>query len=572
MERLFLSGYRKLVPNRLKRALPKSLKARVREALSYFTARPGLKDLHLRHQAMAAEKQGDWAAAMGHWQHLAILSHPPRGEAGDPPAVLTPLQPDAPEDDALRKTRHALAGLRRARAHQAMALFAQGDTRKAAALVAQVVESLPDHRMLKNEPIILDAVSHYLRRALAEDGQGPETVTVSAQKPHVIVLCLDILKISDVHTHARVLFAICRNLLELDPNLTTHLVVTRERFAVTTPVVASAFDPQRRVLAAQKAAAALGPLYGTRFFLHMRESPGLEGVLETCRFMLDLKPDVVLYGGGHRGLFSNESRVVRHALFEHLPSAFFYIQSNNQVDPALDMIIARGPHAIEGDAGAARIRVQPYPTIVNDETEPPPPEITPAKRGSKIIVSAIAGLRMRARLAQQDRATLETLFALLDRVPGAVWHMIGAADPEGLARDLPVIGKRVAKGQIVVHPVLPFAEFVTRVEAAALFIHPPGFTGGSGGAAVARKAGVPILTCRDSDVSGRQPPETVFETRDMAGLTAKACEILQSDAAWAEVVSRQIAHKQWIRETAAQGFYGCLCETVEAYHARKAVE
>lgn len=573
MERILLKSYRRFVPNRLKRALSPDLKSRVLEGLLYLTSRPGLADLRLRHQALTAARRQDWANAMTQWQALALASLPPRRESDDPeapPSVLTPPQPGAREEDALRKARYALSGLRQARAHRAIELYAEGRDRAAAELVARVVESLPDHRVLKNDSAILEAVSTWLRHALAEDGYGPERPGHRpARPPKRIALCLDVLKISSVHTHARVLFSICRNLMELDPGITTHLIVTRERFAATTPIVSATFNPRRTAQVERRARAALGPLFGTRFHLHMFDSPGLEGLAATCRSILDIAPDVILYGGGHRGFYSNESRVVRHALFEHLPTAFFYIQSNNQVDPWLDMIIARGPHRIDGDPGQARVRIQPYPTIDPTEHEPPPPMVDPSKRESKLIISAIAGLRMNQRLAQQDRTTLEALFSILDAVPGTVWHFIGTSDPEALARDLPVIGKRIARGQIVAHPVLPFDRFTDMVNNAALFIHPPGFTGGSGGAAVAREAGIPILTTRDSDVSGRQPPGTIFAESEMKALARKGAELLRDSAAWEEVVRSQIAHKAWIRETAVQGFYDCLAETVEGYEIRR---
>lgn len=577
MERFLLKSYRKLVPNRFKRSLSPELKSRVLEGLLYLTSRPGLADLRLRHQAMTAERRADWAGAMALWQQLALNSLPERRETDDPAAtsaVLAPPQPGSPEDEGLRKARYALNGLRNARANRALELYAAGHNRAAAELVARVVESLPDHRVLKNDPVILAAVRTWVRRALDEDGFGPDFRTSSkrqppGQPPRSIAICLDVLKISSVHTHSRVLFSICRNLMELDPEITTHLIVTRERFAATTPIVAATFNPGRVSQVEDRARAALGPLFGTRFHLHMFDSCGLEGVARTCRSILEIAPDVILYGGGHRGFFSNESRVVRHALFDHLPTGFFYIQSNNQVDPLLDMIIARGPHRIDGDPGAAQVRVQPYPTIDPSTDEPPPPVVDPTRRESRIIISAIAGLRMNQRLAQQDRATLEALFSTLDMVPGSVWHFIGASDPEALAWDLPVIGKRVKSGQIVVHPVLPFAQFTEMVEKAALFIHPPGFTGGSGGAAVARAAGVPILTTRDSDVSGRQPPETIFAETEMKALARKAADLLRDGAAWEDVVRRQIAHKAWISETAAQGFYACLTETVKAFEARR---
>lgn len=575
MERLLLKLYRKFVPNRIKRALPPELKGRTLDILLYLTSRPGLADLKLRHQAMTAARHGDWAGAMTWWQNLALRSRPEVREEDDPtacaPSVIPPYPADLAEGDDMRKTRYALAGLREARARHALRLYDEGRDRAAAELVARVVESLPDHRMLKNDPVVLAAATRWIRKALAEDGFDPgQGAPAVPAGPRRIAICLDILKVSDVHTHARVLLSICRNLLALDPSIETHLVVTRERFVVTTPIVAPTFNPRRMAEVEAMARTALGEHFGARFHLHMFDNSGLEGVAATCREILRIAPDVMLYGGGHRGFFSNESRLVRHALFDYLPTAFFYIQSNNEVDPLIDMVIARGPHRIPGDPGTAQVRIQPYPTIDRSEAVLPPPVIDPRKRESRVIISAIAGLRMSQRLAQQDRATLESLFSILDAVPGTVWHFIGASDPAAIVRDMPQIGRRVAAGQIVVHPVLPFPEFCARVENAALFVHPPGFTGGSGGAAVAREAGIPILTTRDSDVSGRQPPDTIFPETDMKGLARKAVTVLRDPAEWAAVVQAQIEHKDWIRNTAAQGFYDCLVETVGIYRARKA--
>jgi hypothetical protein len=566
VKRFLLKSYRTLVPNKLKRRLSPELKNRVLDYLLYLTARPGVTNLHLRQKANSAERRGVWDEAMQHWQHMALLSHPDRSsdDPAGPPVTLT--LPNASEDDDLRKTRYALTGLRRARAKHALELYSKGQDRVADALVCQVIESLPDHRILKNDPIILEAASCYLRRALRHD--GAKRIGSIAKSPKCIVLCVDVLKFSNVHTHARVMFSICKNLLDLDPELTAHVVVTYERFVVTTPIVAHAFNPNRTTKIETMARASFGDLFGTRFHLHVLNSYGLEGVLETCKEILKIGPDVMLYGGGHSGFFSNESRLVRHTLFDQLPSAFWYIQSNNQVDSKLDMIIARGPHAISGDFGKARVRVQPYPTIISSEAEDPPPEILPHKRQSKIIVSAINGIRMNQRLAQQDRGTIEVMLSILDKVPGSVWHFIGSADPMGLARDIPLIEKRIKQGQLIVHPSVPFAEFTQRVKGAALFVHPPGFTGGSGGAAVARAAGIPILTCKDSDVSGRQPLETVFDANDMGGLARKAAELLSEDAPWAEAVRRQNEHKSWIRETSSAGFYECLTETVNAFGTR----
>lgn len=572
MEAFLLKTYRRLVPGLLKRVLSAGLKERLFEALLYLGSRPQLEDLRLTSRARAAERRGDWAAAETLWQAL-LLRHLPETAPDDPEGRPVTQQPAATEGGAggsQQQLRHAAARLRRARARRALALYAAGQQRAADELVCRVVESLPDHRLLKVEPTILDAASTYIRRALVADGALPRRSAAAAGPPRRIAVCLDILKVSEVHTHARMIFAICRNLMRLDPGIETHLVITRERFAVTTPVVSPSFGPGREAEIAAMARAAMGDAPDGRFRLHLHEGHGLEGVVRTCASILALEPDLILYGGGHRGLYSNESRLVRHVLYPDFPTVFFYIQSNNQVDPRLDLIIARGPHAIHGDPGGARIRVQPYPTVADANPAEAAPAFDPQRLDRPLIVSAITGVRLNQQLSQADPAMLERLFALLDAVPGAHWQFIGAADPEAAARDIPAVRRRVAAGQMTILPVLPFDEFRACLVRAALFVHPPGFTGGSGGAAVARAAGVPILTCRNSDVSGRQPPETVFDAGDMRGLVRLAARLLTDPDAWQATVRRQFEHTAWIRETSAQGFYACLAEAGEAFLRRAA--
>jgi hypothetical protein len=177
-----------------------------------------------------------------------------------------------------------------------------------------------------------------------------------------------------------------------------------------------------------------------------------------------------------------------------------------------------------------------------------------------VIVSAIAGARMEARLDELGQRNLSRFLALLDARPGAVWHFIGTADPERLTRGNRTLRARVARGQVRVHPVLSREDFTELAEQASLMLHLPGFTGGSGGAGVARRAGVPILTFRHSDVSGRQPPETVFEDHDIAGCIALARCILTDPDTATRISAAQAAHSAAIRDNAAAGFLACLNE------------
>lgn len=505
--------------------------------------------------ARASEARRDWRQAAERWQLYAAIMNPVSTKSG------TIVAQNA--EERARKANYARTALRAARAELALECHVAGRRREFRELAARIVESLPDQRVLKYDPLLLDVARIYVQDALDEDQAFVLPEPVAPGKLRNVALCLDILKVSDVHTHSRVIFTMCRNMLRHDPELQMHIVITNERFMVTTPVVSPSFNPTRDSEIKERARAALGDLYGDRFHLHLHHETGLEGVVNSCKQILDLRPDLILWGGGHRGLFSNESRLVRHALFDLVPAAFFYIQANNEVDPKFDMIIARGPHAVEGDPGAAAIRVQPYPTIVEEALTEAQSAVDPAKAESKAIVSAITGVRMDVRLSELTRAEMDGFFSILDRVPGAVWHFIGCRDVAAVMTANTELARRVKASQIKLHTVMPFEEFTSLVGNAALFLHLPGFTGGSGGAAVARRGAIPILTFNHSDVSGRQPPETVFETDNIAGFADMAVSLLQDRARWTEIAERQIAHTDWIRTTSVQGFHDCLVEAAE---------
>lgn len=509
--------------------------------------------------AKAAESRQDWENAANYWQLYASITNP----------VTTKSRTHVAEnpEEMLRKSNYGLNQLRMARLNRAVDIRGMGQLRQFNELVSRIIETIPDQRVFKNNPQIVDLVKTYVQDALKADGVSFTSNRPEGDKPLKIAICLDILKISAVHTHARVVFAICRNLMELDERIETHVIITNERFAVTTPVVSASFNPNRDEQMQEAAQQAMPEYYGKRFFLHGMKSIGLEGLIDTCKNILQIAPDVMLYGGGHKGLFSNESRVVRHCLYDHLPTAFFYIQANNEVDDKIDMIISRGPHDIIGERGNALVRAQPYPTIVANSfvTEVP---IEFEKMESKIIVSAITGVRMDVLINKMSRLDMENMFSILDEVPGTVWHLFGSTDPKALIKSNPMIEHRVNAGQMVVHPVVPFDEFTDFVSKASLFFHMPGITGGSGGATVARRAGIPIVTFKHSDVSGRQPAQTIFDERNVAACADFATRLLTDRELWAATIKAQFDHTEWIRDTAPSGFYDCLTETVTAKFQR----
>jgi len=537
----------------------------------------------------------DWRAATRLWQAVVAMTQPPAAATAGPRAlVIQSSIPRGPDDDpdgedgerdhadraatgreadaasALATEDEAEARgprwhlfarrqLRRARARLALQLAAQGRRREAAELVARLVESAHDQRVFAQQRETVEALRDHLTAALSRDGVVPPRAGPPRDPPRCIVICVDVLKLSDLHAHARVVLAMARNLAAAGPDMRVHVVVTHERLSVSTPIISSEFHIGAFGRLREVAVELAGALLDVQVFLHICARPGIEGVIAACRRIIELGPDVILYGGG-TGRFSNDSLLVRHTLFQWFPAAYFYLGSNNEVDERLDMIIARGPHAILGTPGQARVRIQAYPTFADPEM--PEHRIDPAKFEGRRIVSALAGKRMEDRMRGLRPEVFDTMFRILDEVPGAVWLFIGAPDPDGLVAAIPQLQRRVRAGQVQVLPILPLAEFERLVGDAALFLQMPDFIGGAATARIARNAGVPVLTFRHSDVSGRQPPETVFPETDIAGCADMAVRLLGRQQEWARIVRAQFDLTLSLRETAAQGFMDCLGETV----------
>lgn len=513
----------------------------------------------LARMALLYEARKDWRTAASYWQLSAATATP----------IKTTNELIAAENqaDGIRLANYALKGLRSARLKLAKELLAQGRTREYTEMVSRSVELLPDHRMMKKDPEYLDAIRTYVHHALDADGFAFPARDSRKTKPKRIAFCVDVLKVSEHYTHAKVMFAMCRNLMELDPEIETHIFITNERLTVSTPTMSPVFNLTRSDAVFDMARKALPDYFGTRFHLHFYKNFGLEGLVETCKDVLSINPDVVIYGGGHTGILSNESRSLRHCLFDFLPTTFFFIQANNEVDEKFDLIIARGPHAIPGTPGAVKIKSQPYPTLTS-ETAVVEPEYDRAKARSRILLSAVAGVRMDIRMRAQTEKDLKILFGILDNNPGTVWHFVGSNDPEELAKAMPLLRARIQSGQVVLHKLMPFTEFENIASNAALFLQLPGFTGGAGGAGIARRNGVPILTFEHSDVSGRQPAETVFAEKAVQKFARKADRLLKDHEEWERVARAQISHSMYLRDTAPQGFYDCLSEAFEIAQAR----
>ncbi len=505
--------------------------------------------------ARLSELKGDYQRATERWQMAAALAKPSNNQQG-----RYMLQHGKNSGPLLAR---ANLGLRSARCHLALQLVEQGASRQFIEVVSRITESLGSTSIYQEDRLVLDVLSRYVRFCLSDTHPMPATLDI-ADQPRRIIMCLDVLKLSDFHLHSRVVFTMSRSLLDRMPDLEIFVVITNERFAVTRPNIGSWIDFDGNDYTYSYAEKTVGDHFGQRFHLIFQRSYGLEGVVNSCKEILDLKPDLIAYAGGH-GRYSNDSRIIRHALFPYMPSALFFLGVDNSIDDQVDMILPRGPHELVGDPGAATIRVQTYPTLPDGDERIKTPKEKPLPR---YVVSALAGARFDTRMRDLPENDLRTLLQVLDRNPDVVWNFVGADNPAQLVADVPLLQKYVEEERLSVLPVMEINAFREFVTDATLFVQLPGFKGGAGGAGMARRSGVPVLTFANSDASGRQPPETVFEEEDVAGIAGMAARLLADPAEAAAVTQSQFAYAEHIRETSAYGFYDCLVETVRLARER----
>lgn len=500
-------------------------------------------------RAQIADRKGDHRNGMKHWQMAATLAKPSNIKLG-----RHRVKPGRAANKLLSQ---ANFGLRASRGNFALQLLSDGHERAFIELVSRIMESTGTEATIQKDPILLDLLATYLRHCLAPTRPIPASLSPTAL-PRRIGVCLDVLKFSDFHLHSRVIFTISRSLLDHYPDLEIRLFITNERFAITRPNIGSWMDFAGNEKTLSYARKTLAGHFGTRFVISFEEAYALESLVQTSTKIIDFAPDVMLFAGGH-GRYSNDSRIIRHTLFPYFPSALFFLGVDNEVDDRVDMIIPRGPHEIVGDPGEATIRIQTYPTLPDGDERVKHPDEKPQPR---FIVSALAGERFDTRLRGMADEDLRHLLSILDRNPEVVWHFVGANDPRRLVADVPLLKPYTRQGRLVVHPIMELNTFREFVTDATLFVQLPGFKGGAGGAGMARRGGVPVLTFANSDVSGRQPPETVFEEGDVAGMANFAAYLLANPAEAGRVTQSQFDYAEHIRETSVSGFFDCLVDTM----------
>nr|WP_231363386.1 hypothetical protein [Thioalkalivibrio sp. ALM2T] len=427
----------------------------------------------------------------------------------------------------------------------------------------RALETLGDQRSLKNNDLLISGIKSHFRLAEEFDGlfRNRNQESTGAVSGIRVGICVDVLKVSEVHVHARFINSICRNLLQHYSDIEIDIIATHERFVATMPVLDKSFNIGHPEVLREAVTKDLCEEYPSRFRFHCFMSHGVAGLLNTCKSIMSMDLDLILYGGGAKGLFSNESKVVRRVLYDYVPTAFFFIQASNTVDRFNDMIIARGAYDIKGDYDDVEVRVQPYPTF--GKTASSTETCERAHDEEKKIITANVGFRMDRLLIDMPAEEMQSILSILDSVKGAKWYIVGLSKPWSTVMHRAPLLMRVLRGQVVVQKTLPLSEFTGLVSRASLFLHLRGQTGGAGGASLARRANVPVLTTADSDVACVQPEETVFAAHETGEMVEKAKAIMNDENVKRRIVKGQCESMEYHRENSTRGFYTCISDAIE---------
>lgn len=440
-----------------------------------------------------------------------------------------------------------------------------GDRVAAAEHISQALEAVDYSIHLRVRRDMVDPIVAYARDILKHRGVTPRDVP---EAPRHIIICLDIIKMSAVHSHKHLYLSLAAALVSLDPGVRVTLVATYERQISWNAGFEEYYRADNiemlRDFIDEKIDEDLRARISVRYF----ESFGLRGVINTCEELLQMEPDMILYGGGRSGFHANESLVVRHILYKYVPTGFFFVQSNNIVDEVVDVIIARGRHPMNGDPQDAMIRYSPYPPFPGLQAAVLPESMATMAQDRQRIVTAWVGVRLDKTLHGYENGEIDRVLDFLDACPEADWHLIGADDPDNLLGNHKRFCSMRARGRIVVHPVLDYDEFYHMASSAAVFFQLPGFTGGGGGASVARKNDVPILCFEHSDVAPLQPREFVFAEDALDDALVAAFRMLNEPETRAALVREQWDMLESRRSDSPRQFYEAMQDGVRNFHQR----
>jgi dTDP-4-amino-4,6-dideoxy-D-galactose acyltransferase len=217
-------------------------------------------------------------------------------------------------------------------------------------------------------------------------------------------------------------------------------------------------------------------------------------------------PDVILCWGG-----VYESAVWRRGLYPFYPVMFVPFNFRNEYGAEADIVLSllrQGPHYLFEDA---RIREFNAPVVDTPGTNR---ESVPCEGGryNTVVVTAFNNGRLEAAFEKYDEATIDAFVGFLERNPEVTWLLVGVLNYETIPDRDPRLRLLAEAGRL---RQMEFQADLSSVYAQCdVYAHLPGLAGGGVGSLMAIRAGLPVLTFFDSDVSHYVNPEDTFRNVD----------------------------------------------------------
>lgn len=486
-------------------------------------------------------RQKRWRESLERWNRTAILT--PRDKSGRLEQIHRKIM--------------------RCNAQIALSELRKGNRIMASEHIALAIETADS---IKQRADIVEPVVAIARDALEEQGVQPLRPLTS---PRNIVICLDVIKISALHAHKHVYVSMAAALAARDPRATVTIVATYERQIGWNPSSIAACRPERLEILRAFINEKLPEDLRERIFVQHFSNFGLRGLIETCRSILDMKPDMILYGGGKSGSHSDESLLVRHILHKYVPSGLFLGRADDEVDDSVDVIIPRKEQALQGDPQEALVHPSPYPVFPGIQAAIVPEELAPLERKPH-IVSAWADSRLSKVLNGYQNNEINRILDVLDRLPDMQWHVIGVGRSDKILPRHRRFNTFLKKKRIVLHPIQKYTAFYEKVRSASVFLHLPGFTGGGVGASIARNNDVPIICFENSDVAAMQPADYVFPEVPIEDGLEAMYEVLTNEDARDALIDLQDDLLEQRRREAPDLFFAAMQAGVNRFLERPA--
>lgn len=373
------------------------------------------------------------------------------------------------------------------------------------------------NRLLMAYPLLLEkldkSILAKIERSIIYNASKKSRLTSNVlftKKTLHVCICAGLVQHSFKALHLRMLINYASALLTYNDNIKVTIINTNE---IPFQLLDNSFCGYRAkedyLLALDKFVLPLLDLFPGRFeFINKRPS-GIffQKISELIDVINDIEPDIFMHFGSKN---HNEAWFVRRIFYYFRPSVYFFSQMTNAVDEFNDAYFARTTEKIRGphDPGKVVFAPNPIGQISLEEIEILHKYEDVKRENEFKIVSVLGGNRMIGYFKKYSENMFSRIFKLLS-IENVTWTFIGITDIELLFDVHPMFKDLYKCGKIniigVERNLLSYLTFCD------LFLHLPLFTGGSGGVAMAKRVGLPILCFTNSDASVSLPKNSVFD-------------------------------------------------------------